>query len=104
MDKFEAAQVLKCSPRRVAELCKTGVIRAKKPGKSWVISETAIEDYLNRDDNPKREGVAVVENEACQSTAGVIPFGSISQRRAAEGLKNHLARLTGSQRKRPTTR
>lgn len=42
----EVAERLRCKPFAVLKLCRSGKLRATKPGKSWLITEDAVEEYL----------------------------------------------------------
>ena len=42
----EAAPMLRLCPRIVQQKCAAGLIRATKPGKVWLIPESAIGEYL----------------------------------------------------------
>ncbi len=54
----EAAEVLKCHPATLSRWLKNGQIEARKLGKSWIISEQAIADFLNKVENkpPRKKG------------------------------------------------
>jgi hypothetical protein len=41
-----AASILACSPRKVAELCRAGMIRAKKTGYAWRMLRQSVLAYL----------------------------------------------------------
>lgn len=43
----EAAEVLRIGPFQVVLLCRTGQIRASKPGKSWLIDPADLRAYLD---------------------------------------------------------
>lgn len=49
----EAAARLGLTPRRVRQLIKAGLIRAKKIGRDWTVTETAIDAASTR---PNRRG------------------------------------------------
>ena len=42
----EVAEILRTNPWQVTSECRAGKLRASKPGKSWLIEEAAIRDYL----------------------------------------------------------
>lgn len=43
---LEVAAVLRMKPYAVAELCKTGKLRATKPGRAWLIEADSLREYL----------------------------------------------------------
>lgn len=43
----EVAAVLRISAIQVADLCRSGKIRATRPAKQWLIPESAVREYLN---------------------------------------------------------
>ena len=45
-DVAEASAVLHMSASRLTELCRQGKIAASKPGKKWVITKWALDQYL----------------------------------------------------------
>lgn len=47
----EVATSLRTSPYAVALLCKSGELRATKPGRSWLIEPAAVREYLARTSN-----------------------------------------------------
>lgn len=49
--RFTTAQVaerLHVSARTIKEKCAAGIIKASKPGRDWLIPESAIGEYLTR--------------------------------------------------------
>jgi hypothetical protein len=42
----EASVVLRATPWRVVKACRSGRLRASKPGQCWLIDEAAIVDYI----------------------------------------------------------
>lgn len=52
----EAAERLRTSTRQVTIWCASGALRASKPGKSWLISDEDIEDFISEKANrPRRK-------------------------------------------------
>lgn len=51
----EAAEVLRIGPFQVVVLCRTGQIRASKPGKSWLIDPDDLRAYLDAHRNQPAE-------------------------------------------------
>jgi len=47
----EVAAKLRVTPWFVTERCRSGAIRASKPGKSWLISWADVEAYLDQHSN-----------------------------------------------------
>ena len=54
----QAAKVLQQTPWTVTELCRSGEIRASKPGKSWRIAPVDLQAYLDKHSNQQVEGGA----------------------------------------------
>ena len=53
----EAAAVMRVTPWSVTEKCRSGEIRASKPGKSWLIAAADLQAYLDKHANrPADEG------------------------------------------------
>lgn len=88
----EAAQLLKCSPRRVSALCRYGLIAAKKAGKTWCITDAALAAYLGSTHNSQRDSVARMES-ACQSSNAVKHGGDRTPHQAANELELRLKQL-----------
>jgi excisionase family DNA binding protein len=51
----EAAEVLRIGPFQVVLLCRTGQLRASKPGKSWLIDPADLRAYLDAHRNTPAE-------------------------------------------------
>lgn len=52
----EVADVLRVGPFTVIELCRSGALRASKPGKSWLVDPADLRAYLDAHANrPARE-------------------------------------------------
>lgn len=47
----EVASVLRLTQWQVTVLCRTGALRATRPGRAWLISEGDLDDYLARRSN-----------------------------------------------------
>lgn len=43
----EVADILRVSPFEVARYCQAGVIKAKKPGKKWLIAPADLQAYID---------------------------------------------------------
>lgn len=54
----EAADVLRVKPWQVVQLCRSGRLRATKPGKSWLIHRDDLAAYIASGSNDKSEGAA----------------------------------------------
>lgn len=91
----EAAQLLKCSPRRVSALCRDGLIAAKKAGKTWCITDAALAACLGSTHNSQRDSVARMES-ACQSSNAVKHGGDRTPHQAANELELRLKQLIKS--------
>lgn len=42
----EVADLLRCGTWQVLQLCRSGALRASKPGKSWLIDPADLKSYL----------------------------------------------------------
>lgn len=42
----EVAHILRCGTWQVLQLCRTGALRASKPGKSWLVDPADLRAYL----------------------------------------------------------
>lgn len=51
MTAAEAAAKLRVTPWFITERCRSGEIRAAKPGKTWLIRPADLDDYLERHSN-----------------------------------------------------
>lgn len=51
----EAAEILRIGPFQVVILCRTGQLRASKPGKSWLIDPADLRAYLDAHRNKPAE-------------------------------------------------
>lgn len=49
----EAAEVLRVKPHEVTLKCRTGVIKASKPGLSWLILEADLLEYIEEHSNQR---------------------------------------------------
>lgn len=47
----EAADVLRITPIQAVKLCRTGELRATKPGKAWLINPEDLDAYLDAHSN-----------------------------------------------------
>lgn len=99
----EAAQLLKCSPRRVSALCRDGLIAANKAGKTWCITDAALAAYLGSTHNSQRDSVARMES-ACQSSNAVKHGGDRTPHQAANELELRLKQLTKRRPKKSLTK
>lgn len=46
MTADEVAPVLRVTPYQVTQLCKSGKLRATKPGRNWLIEPAAVHEFL----------------------------------------------------------
>lgn len=51
----EAGEILRIGPFQVVVLCRTGQLRASKPGKSWLIDPADLRAYLDAHRNQPAE-------------------------------------------------
>ncbi|QED92276.1 MULTISPECIES: helix-turn-helix domain-containing protein [Eikenella] len=72
----EAAALLKCHHTTVCTMCKTGEIAAFKAGRAWVITETALENYIAAKQNEREQAVIGKRSKTqCQSISTNTGYG-----------------------------
>lgn len=72
----EAAKVLKCHHTTICHMCRTGEIEAFKAGRAWVITETALENYIAAKQNSQQQAVIGRRSKAqCQSISTNMGYG-----------------------------
>lgn len=49
----EAAEILRIQPIQAVRLCRSGELRATKPGKSWLIDPVDLDAYLDAHSNER---------------------------------------------------
>ena len=65
----ELTEILHCGLNRVQQLCNSGEIRAFRAGRSWVITQDALDEYItNQQNNHAQAVVKTRSNQKCQST------------------------------------
>lgn len=101
----EAAGILKCHPVSIRQMCKAGEIMAFKAGRAWVITESALENYIAAKQNEREQAVIGRRSkEKCQSISTTTGYGKYPYaQQAAKDLDALLARGTNGQRKSCTT-
>lgn len=97
----EAAALLKCHHTTVCTMCKTGEIAAFKAGMAWVITETALENYIAAKQNEREQAVIGKRSKTqCQSISTNTGYGKYPYaRQAAKDLDALLAQPTGAKPK-----
>ena len=101
----EAADILKCHPVSIRQMCKDGEIMAFKAGRAWVITESALENYIAAKQNEREQAVIGRRSkEKCQSISTTTEYGKYPYaQQAAKDLDALLARRTNGRRKNCTT-
>ena len=101
----EAADILKCHPVSIRQMCKAGEIMAFKAGRAWVITETALENYIAAKQNEREQAVIGRRSkEKCQSISTNTGYGRYPYaRQAAKDLDALLAQPTDVKTKSGTT-
>ena len=46
LDVSDVADILHCSPKTAAKLCREGKIKAIKIGKGWTVPQTCLKDFI----------------------------------------------------------
>lgn len=97
----EAAALLKCHHTTVCTMCKTGEIAAFKAGRAWVITESALENYIAAKQNECEQAVIGRRSKTqCQSISTNTGYGKYPYaRQAAKDLDALLAQPTGAKPK-----
>jgi len=54
----ETAPILRVTEYEVSKLCRTGRLKASKPGKSWLIAETDLVEFIDAHSNQPAGGAA----------------------------------------------
>ena len=92
----EAASILKCHPVSIRQMCKAGEIMAFKAGRAWVITESALENYIAAKQNEREQAVIGRRSkEKCQSISTNTGYGRYPYaRQAAKDLDALLAQPT----------
>ena len=100
-----AADILKCHPVSIRQMCKDGEIMAFKAGRAWVITEAALENYIAAKQNEREQAVIGRRSkEKCQSISTTTEYGKYPYaQQAAKDLDALLARRTKGRRKNCTT-
>ena len=93
----EAAEVLKCHHTTICHMCRTGEIEAFKAGRAWVITESALENYIAAKQNEREQAVIGRRSKTkCQSISTNTGYGRYPYaRQAAKDLDALLAQQTG---------
>ena len=101
----EAASILKCHPVSIRQMCKAGEIMAFKAGRAWVITESALENYIAAKQNEREQAVIGRRSkEKCQSISTTTGYGKYPYaQQAVKDLDALLERGTNGQRKSCTT-
>lgn len=101
----EAAEILKCNTRHICNMCHTGEIAGFKAGRAWVITESALANYIAAKQN-EREQAAIGNRskQQCQSISTNTGYGKYPYaRQAAKDLDALLGQATGAKPKNCTT-
>lgn len=46
LDVSAVAEILHCSPKTAAKLCREGELRGMKVGKGWTVPQTSLKDFI----------------------------------------------------------
>ena len=101
----EAADILKCHPVSIRQMCKAGEIMAFKAGRAWVITESALENYIAAKQNEREQAAIDKRSKAqCQSTSTSMGYGKYPfVHQAVKDLDVLLGQATGAKPKNCTT-